>query len=71
MNLNALQKLQIVLIAAKTTNDMPVKVSYKDRSANEVLSGLTQFSNTNGTTLVDICDAPSAVGIPIITREIS
>lgn len=53
------RKIQIVLTALKTANDMPVTVDYVDMSATATTSGL-QLSTTNGTTAVDILSAPPA-----------
>jgi len=53
------RSLQIVLTAAKTTTDMPVVVSYAERTgtANTTTEG-TQLASSNGVTAVTICAAP-------------
>lgn len=53
------QTLEIVLAGAVTTNELPVVVSYSDKTAT-TYDGGTQPANTNGTTPVTICAAPSA-----------
>lgn len=53
------RKLQIVLGAAVAANQLPVVVSYSDKSASSYV-GSTQRSLTNGATAVDICAAPAA-----------
>jgi hypothetical protein len=60
MNLSSTQKLQIVLTAAKTTNDMPVVVSYVDTSEDYFPDFSTYPINTNGITVVDILGSPVA-----------
>lgn len=53
------RKLQIKLAGAITTNQLPVTVSYADKTTT-AYNGGTQLSNTNSTTAVDICSAPPA-----------
>lgn len=53
------RKLQVVLAGAVTTNQLPVVVSYSDKTTLDY-TGATQVANTNGVTAVDICDAPAA-----------
>ena len=53
------RSLQLVLGAAKTTNNLQIVVSYSDQTASTYL-GATQLSNSNGTTPVTICNAPAA-----------
>lgn len=53
------RKLQIVLGAAVAANQLPVVVSYSDKSTSSYI-GSTQRSLTNGATAVDICAAPAA-----------
>jgi hypothetical protein len=60
MNLSSTQKLQIVLTAAKTTNDMPVVVSCVDTSTEYFPDYNTFTINTNGITVVDILGSPIA-----------
>ena len=67
MHLSSVQKLQIVLTAAKTTNDMPVVVEWIDISNIALPSFQTTPTNTNGVTIVDIVAAPAA----LIQRKIS
>lgn len=56
---NTTRKLQIVLTAAKTTNDMPVCVYYVDTNTTDLpLSGIYPI-NSNGVTAVDILAAPA------------
>lgn len=68
MNLSfTTDKLEVVLGAAKSTNDMPVAVFYYDVPAqdkpdfSEYRRG-RQFTNTNGTTETPILAAPSQSG---------
>ena len=53
------RSLQLLLGAAKTTNNLQIVVSYSDQTATTYL-GATQLSNSNGTTAVTICNAPAA-----------
>lgn len=53
------QTLEIVLSGAVTTNELPVVVSYSDKTTTSYNGG-TQLANTNGTTPVTICAAPGA-----------
>jgi hypothetical protein len=53
------RKLQVVLAQAITTAQLPVMVSYSDKTST-TYNGATQLSNTNSTTTVDICSAPAA-----------
>ena len=52
-------KLQAVLTAAKTANDMQCLVSYRDITTDTYLPGRS-VSTTNGVTAVDILASPSA-----------
>lgn len=55
------KSIQVVLGSAKTTNDMPVTVSYGERpQTTNILVGGNTVTSTNGTTAVTICAAPSA-----------
>ena len=56
------KKLQIALGAAKSVNDCDVVVSFIDKTAAIPLGG-SQYTTTNGTTLVDLCSAPTALGV--------
>lgn len=51
------RKLQVFLAGAITTNQLPISVHYADQTASGWTPGV-QFSNTNDTTVVDICAAP-------------
>jgi hypothetical protein len=53
------RKLQVVLGGAVTTNELPVVVSYSDKTTLNY-TGATQVANTSGATAVDICSAPAA-----------
>ena len=53
------RSLQLVLGAAKTTNNLQIVVSYSDQTSSTYL-GATQLSNSNGTSPVTICSAPAA-----------
>ena len=53
------RSLQLLLGAAKTTNNLQIVVSYSDQTATTYL-GATQLSNSNGATAVTICNAPAA-----------
>ena len=53
------RSIQLFLGASKTTNNLQIIVSYSDQTASTYL-GATQLSNSNGTTPVTICSAPSA-----------
>jgi len=53
------RKLQVVLAGAVSTNQLPVVVSYSDKTST-TYNGATQTAQTNGTTAVDICAARSA-----------
>lgn len=53
------RKLQAVLSGAVTTNQLPCMVSYSDDNGTTYVGG-TQLTNTNSTTVVDICAAPGA-----------
>ena len=53
------RKLQAVLAGAITTNQLPVSVSYSDKTTASY-TGAMQLTNTNSTTPVDICAAPAA-----------
>jgi len=53
------RKLQIDLDASVSTNQLPVVVSYSDKTSNSY-TGAIQLSNTNNTTAVDICNAPAS-----------
>lgn len=53
------RKLQIVLAVATATSNLPVIVSYSDKTAT-AYTGATQVSNSNGNTPVDICAAPAS-----------
>lgn len=66
------RSLQIVLGAAKTTNDMPVVVSYAERTAtaNTTTEG-TQLASSNGITAVTICASPSSSTIVRSVEHIS
>jgi len=61
------RKLEIVLAGAITTNQLDVVVCFKDIPARtkpsyEDYLGATTVTNTNNTTDVTICAAPSAAG---------
>lgn len=58
MILNTLRKLQVVLGTAATTNNMPVIVDYTDYDGTSQRPD-SYTSSTNGTTLVDVCLAPT------------
>jgi hypothetical protein len=53
------RKLQVVLGGAVTANQLPVVVSYSDKTST-AYTGATQVANTNSSTAVDICAAPAA-----------
>lgn len=53
------RKLQVVLSAAKTTNDCPVVAAWMDTTTTSLTPGATP-SNSNGVTAVDIVAAPAA-----------
>ena len=53
------QKLQIVLGSLVTTNQLPVMVSYSDKTST-TYDGGSQLTNSNDTTQTDICAAPAA-----------
>lgn len=53
------RKLQIVLGGAITTNQLPVVVSYSDKTST-TYTGAAQLATTNNTTAVDICASPAA-----------
>lgn len=53
------RKLQAVLAGAITTNNLPITVSYADKTSGDY-AGATQLTNTNGVTAADICAAPAA-----------
>ena len=53
------RKLQAVLSGIITTNQLPVSLSYSDKTSS-AYAGAMQLTNTNSTTAVDICAAPSA-----------
>lgn len=53
-------KLQLSLSVAVTTNELPVVVSYSDKTSTQYL-GNSQQTMSTGTTAVDICDAPSLI----------
>lgn len=53
------RKLQVVLAGAVSTNQLPVVVSYSDKTST-TYNGATQTAQTNGTTAVDICAAPAS-----------
>ena len=55
---NTTRKLQVVLAGAITTNDLPVLVSWSDKTATAYNGGST-LVNTNGTTAVDVAAAPA------------
>lgn len=56
---NTTRKLQVVLAGAITTNQLPVVLSWSDKTTSSYTGGST-VSNTNSTTAVDICAAPAA-----------
>lgn len=53
------RKLQALLGGAVTANQLPVIVSYSDKTTT-AYNGGSQLSTTNGATPVDICSAPAA-----------
>lgn len=53
------RKLQVVLAGAVSTNQLPVVVSYSDKTST-TYNGATQTAQTNGTIAVDICAAPAS-----------
>ena len=53
------RKLQILLGAAVTANQLPVAVDYVDFTSTTTTPAL-QLSTTNGATAVDILSAPAA-----------
>lgn len=53
------QKLQLQLGGAVTTNELPITVSYSDKTSTAYTGGV-QLSNSTGATPVDICSAPAA-----------
>lgn len=66
------RSLQIVLTAAKTANDMPVVVSYTERTATATTTTEgTQLASSNGTTPVTICAAPTSSTIVRSVEHIS
>lgn len=66
------RSLQIVLTAAKTANDMPVVVSYSERTATATTTTEgTQLASSNGTTPVTICAAPTSSTIVRSVEHIS
>lgn len=66
------RSLQIVLSAAKTTTDMPVVVSYSERTATATTTTEgTQLASSNGTTAVTICAAPASGTIVRSVEHIS
>lgn len=55
------RSIKIVLDAAKTTNDMPVVVSYGERpQTTGIFVSNTKLTNSNGVTATEICAAPTA-----------
>lgn len=55
------RSLKITLDAAKSTNDMPVIVSYGERpQTTGIYVSNTKLTNSNGTTATEICAAPTA-----------
>lgn len=56
---NTTDKLQTILTAAKTTNDMPVVCSYRDISTTGFTAG-RKVTTTSGSTAMDIVDVPSS-----------
>lgn len=56
------RKLQAVLASAVLANQLPVIVSYSDKTAT-AYTGATQLSVSNSTTAVDICAAPGAATV--------
>jgi hypothetical protein len=53
------QKIQLQLGGAVTTNELPITVSYSDKTTTAYNGGV-QLSNSTGATPVDICSAPAA-----------
>ena len=53
------KKIQIILAAAKITNDCPVVAAYVDYTSSAT-TALTTLTNTNGLTAVDIVAAPGS-----------
>lgn len=53
------RKLQLLLAAGVAVSQLPVVVSYSDKTSTSY-SGGTQLSTTNGATPVDICSPPAA-----------
>jgi len=53
------RKLQAVLAGAVTANQLPILVSWSDKTSTTYTGGSTPI-NTNSTTAVDICAAPGA-----------
>jgi len=53
------QKLQAVLAGVVTTNQLHCVVCYSDQTSTSY-NGSSQYTSTNSTTAVDICDAPAA-----------
>jgi len=74
MILNSSRKLQVVLTAGATTNNLPVVVDFEDSNGNSTNRD-TFVTNTNGTTAVDIGFAPDIntkrkiIGIQIYNRD--
>lgn len=68
-------KLQVVLAAAKTTNDLPVVVSLASHKGGNRGTGVDllapQLSTTNGVTAVDILDAPATANDTISVQSIT
>lgn len=56
------RKLEAVLGGAVALNQLPVVVSYSDKTAT-TYNGATQLANTSNTVAVDICGAPAAATI--------
>lgn len=56
------RKLQLILGGAVATSQLPVTVSYSDKTA-AAYTGATQLSTSNGATAVDICNAPAAATV--------
>ncbi|HET8687591.1 MAG TPA: hypothetical protein VFM18_13145, partial [Methanosarcina sp.] len=66
------RSLQIVLSTAKTTTDMPVVVSYSERTATATTTTEgTQLASSNGTTAVTICSSPASSTIVRSIEHIS
>lgn len=59
---SAATKLQFKTSVAVTTNELPIVVSYSDKTSSHYI-GSTQTTTSTGSTLIDICSPPTSPAI--------